>query len=440
MTTPLLLLCLFGIFLSLVLGAAFSMMESAVLAINRSRLIKLFGDEHPESTSEQEIFRETKEIYFISRLGLCTMLVIGGFCTYRLMLAAMQATPLPNAFIVPISMVLAIAVLSPPFLLFVFTMPRLIASPMALDDDISLPRWINIFIFCVHPLAQFARVMNLPLIRLLIPKRQLTKNELVALVTMLDVSDDEDEEENSLSALDEETDEEEIIYNILDLEDTFVREVMKPINSVVAIRRSDITVKNVRELSLRTGYSRFPIYNDRIVNLIGCIDVYDILIDTGHEREIDAYIKDAYYVPEFMRVNALLQELRSRNIDAAIVVDEHGGSSGWITREDVLEEIVGEIEDEFDARKRRLHQVEDGSYMADGALDIDDLSEELLLEFEEPQYDTLAGFMLMMLGMIPEVGDQVQTDEATYTVEELENKRIARIRIQLREHGGTEEE
>jgi putative hemolysin len=210
-----------------------------------------------------------------------------------------------------------------------------------------------------------------------------------------------DEEETEEFEETEETDEEEIIYNILDLDDTMVREVMRPINTVVAIHLGAMTVAHVRDLARRTGYSRFPVYREGIVDLTGFVSIYDILNDPDDSRPLEAYVQPAYYVPEFMCVRALLREFRNRNLDAAVVVDEHGGSSGWVTREDVIEEIVGAVEDEFDDWRGQFEKCENGSYLVDGALHIDDVADQLDLEFDAIEYDTLAGYLLMTLGHIP---------------------------------------
>jgi len=427
-----------GFCLSLAVGGAFSAMESALLAMNRARLLDLFGDEHPEATDEQDIFREAKDVYFVSRLGLCATSITAGFCAFQAIWVTGVFRSLLGAGLATVLLV------PPPYAFAVFGLPRLLARQSTNEADDDLPGWMRAFVRFVRPLAILSRLAALPPIRDHLPHHQLTKSDLVSLVTDLDtddgdVADASDGGENGTGAgdEDEETDEEEIIYNILDLEETLVREVMEPVNSVVAVRLG-VPTKSVRELSAQTGYSRFPVYRKKIVELTGYVSIYDILSDPDPDKSLEAFVRPAYFVPEFMRVSRLLQVFQSRKIDAAIVVDEYGGSSGWITREDVLEEIVGEIEDEFDTLEQRIRKCEDGAYLVNGALDTDDLAEELPLTFEEPQYDTLAGFILMVLGHIPEAGERVETDEAVFTVERMERNRIAEVRIELRGAADTE--
>lgn len=434
----------FGMLLCMLVGMAFHAAGSAVLRLNRARLLRLFSEGAAEIDAERAILRDTKDTYFVSRLGLAASLVGTAFCAVAMVrgiLGLLTGGP-GDATREIWEALIALALATPLFQFFVFGVPRLtMRRAVSTDEDYELPAWMSPFLRLVRPLAAAARVGRaLPLGRLL-PRHQLTKNDLVALVTDLDI-DEEDEasdEERHVGANahgtsngDEEPDEEEIIYNILDLEETLVREVMKPINSVVAIRLQGATVDAVKDLARRTGYSRFPVFKDRIVNLAGYVSIYDILRAEGDEP-LEAFVSPVYFVPEFQRVSRLLREFLDRRVKAAVVVDEHGGTSGWVTREDVFEEIVGEIEDEFDARRRGIEEVEDGYWLVEGDTDIDDLGEEIPVSFEEPAYDTIAGFILDRLGEIPDCGAVVETDEAAYRVEQVQGNRIVRVSIRLRD-------
>ena len=429
------------------LGTAFHAVASAVLRLNRARMLRLFGDEEPEITAEEAILRDTKDIYFVARLGLAAALVGTGFCTITLASAIAghwwgPATPGRHA----LESAVAILVATPLFLFCAFGVPRIAMRRNAIqDDEYELPRWMEGFLRIVRPLTSFSRLGDLLPMGQIVPRHQLSKSELVALVTDLDIEDeepengDEEEGESEASPSEEDNDEDEIVYNILDLDETFVREVMKPINSVVAVRLQGATIEGVKALARRTGYSRFPVFKDRIVNLVGYVSIYDVLRADSRGKELDEFVSPVFFVPEFMRVSRLLREFLDRRIKAAVVVDEHGGTSGWVTREDVFEEIVGEIEDEFDTRRAEIEQVDDSEWLVNGDTDIDDLNEDLPIAFDEAIYDTVAGFILHSLGEIPEPGDTVETEEATYTVENTEGNRITRVRIRLREQDEGEE-
>lgn len=432
-----LLLCgIIGLLVCVLLGMAFGIMQSAILALNRTRLLQLFAAEHPEKTDEQEIFRDTKDVYFVSRLGLSVALAVAGFCAYALFHLGLEQLPLQldSTCRRLVGGALTVFTVLQIFLLCVFGIPRLILRQPSIEAGTQYVPWMRFFMRFAQPLARFARIRSyLPLGHLLPPHR-LTKTDLVALVTDLEVGEKEapaESEEAAPAATEEpaseEPDEEEIIYNILDLEETWVREVMRPINSVIAIRLSDLSFDRLRALAASTGYSRFPVYRERIVNLSGYVNVHDILHNEDASRSVESFIIPAYYVPEYMQVSVLLREFLERGIQVAVVVDEYGGCSGWVTREDVFDEIVGV----FDPNRRLVREQEDGSYLVDGEVRIDELAEELPLTFEEPEYDTLAGFILMTLGILPAVGATVATDEAVFTVEKMDGSRIAEVRVRL---------
>ncbi len=449
------LLSLAGMPACFALGMMFSNMESFVLSLNRFRLLQFFADEHPEDMTEQQIFRETKDLYFISRLGMCVSVAGAGICLFRILLyllgktLGIQRCGLDTLLV--LSAGLTLLLLTPP-LMAALGFPRFFSRHISIESESDLPRLMQWFLALTRRCSFITSFCSNSFMARLLPGRELSKGELVTLATDLDVDeeeeteeepeeeseeaepgDDADEEWEEEEDESEETDEEEIIYNILDLDDTMVREVMRPINTVVAVRLGSATAANVRDLARRTGYSRFPVYREGIVDLTGYVSIYDILNDSDDSsRSLETYVQPAYYVPEFMCVRALLWEFRNRNLDAAVVVDEHGGSSGWVTREDVLEEIVGAVEDEFDDWRGQFEKCEDGSYLVDGALHIDDVADQLDLEFDDPEYDTLAGYLLMTLGHIPTAGERLESETALYVVERMERNRIAQVRITLK--------
>jgi CBS domain containing-hemolysin-like protein len=449
------LLSLVGVLACFALGAMFSVMESFVLSLNRFRLLQFFADERPETMTEQQIFRETKDLYFCARLGICLTAMGAGICLFRMLLyvgehllGMTQRYGLDTLLV--LSAALTLLLLTPP-LMGALGLPRFLARHTAIESEAELPWLMQVLLALTRRGSLVTGFFSDSFLAHLLPCRELSKGELVTLATDLELNEEEEageefeetepgekgeEEGEEDEDESEETDEEEIIYNILDLDDTLVREVMRPINTVVAIRLGSATAADVRNLARRTGYSRFPVYREGIVDLTGFVSIYDILNDPDDSRSLETFVQPAYYVPEFMCVRALLREFRNRNLDAAVVVDEHGGSSGWVTREDVLEEIVGAVEDEFDDWRGQFEKCEDGSYRVDGALHIDDVADQLDLEFDDPEYDTLAGYLLMTLGRIPTAGERVESEKALYVVERMERNRIAQVRIFLKKPDG----
>jgi CBS domain containing-hemolysin-like protein len=237
--------------------------------------------------------------------------------------------------------------------------------------------------------------------------------------------------EPALRAAGEETGESRMIRRVFDLQKTRVREVMRPLADLVVVHLPE-TVGAVRRLARQSGYSRFPVYRDRIINLTGYLDIYDILAaQPSDDQPADACVREAFYVPETKRLDDFLRELLGGRYKVAIAVDEHGSCSGWITREDLLEEIVGEIEDEFDEAFEPIRPLDQRTYLVSAAIRIDDLNQSLSLRLPSDDFDTLAGFVYDMLGRIPQVGDSFEDQGVRYEVAEMDNRRIASVRITL---------
>jgi putative hemolysin len=241
----------------------------------------------------------------------------------------------------------------------------------------------------------------------------------------------EPEPEPSLSAAREEISENRMLHGVFGLEKTLVREVMRPLVDLVVIHLPE-TIGVVRERVRQTGYSRFPVYRDRITNLAGYLDIYEILAaEPSDDQPADGFVREAFYVPETKRLHDLLQELLRGHHKVAIVVDEHGGCCGWVTREDVLEEIVGEIRDEFDEADDAIRQLDARTYVVSAAIHIDDLNERVALRLPPGEFDTLGGFIYDTLGRIPLVGDSFEADGVRYEVAEMDNRRIVSVKIVL---------
>jgi CBS domain containing-hemolysin-like protein len=228
-----------------------------------------------------------------------------------------------------------------------------------------------------------------------------------------------------------ETTEHRMIHSIFDLQKTRAREVMRPLVDLVVVHLPE-TVGAVREAARLSGYSRFPVYRDRIINLVGYLDIYDLLAaEPTADQGADSYVREALYVPETKRLDDLLQEMLRGRHKVAIVVDEHGSCSGWITREDLLEEIVGEIEDEFDEAAEPIRQLDKQTCLVSAAIHIDDLNASLNLHLPSDEFDTLAGFVCDVLGRIPQPGDSFEDNAVRYEVAEMDNRRIVSVRITL---------
>mgnify|MGYP006284677003 CR=1 FL=1 len=224
----------------------------------------------------------------------------------------------------------------------------------------------------------------------------------------------------------------EMIQSIFKLEKTLLREVMKPLVDVIAVPLLSATTDTVLKTARRSGYTRLPVYENTIVNMIGYVDIYDILrSENGEKKELSEYVKPAFYVPETKRIDDLLQELLSNHLSVAIVFDEHGGCSGFVTLEDILEEIVGEIEDEFDRRIIEYYEEKPGLYAVDPKMDLDDLREELNISLPKRDCETVSGFIYSILGRVPENGESFKYGKYIIHIVEVKTPKITRVKIEI---------
>lgn len=229
-----------------------------------------------------------------------------------------------------------------------------------------------------------------------------------------------------------EEDEQAMIQGVFELTHTVAREVMTPRPDIVGVS-AQATVDDILKTAAESGFSRLPVYEDSIDDIVGVMVVKDLLpwiVDRSREaastREL---MRTALFVPDTKAVDDLLAELRSQKLHMAIVVDEFGGTDGIVTLEDLVEEIVGEIYDEHDVAQADVAVEPDGRIVIDGGYSFSDLIAKFDLPSAEEEYDTVAGYVIGMLGRIPEVGESVSIGEAELYVLELKERRITRLEL-----------
>jgi CBS domain containing-hemolysin-like protein len=283
------------------------------------------------------------------------------------------------------------------------------------------------------PLVAFLEVALSPFVRLMLklggevsanqngPLHPLvTEEEIMTLV-------DAGEEGGSI-----EQDEKDMIYSIFRLDDTLAREVMIPRIDIQALEEST-SIPDATEMMLKTGYSRAPIFRESIDNVIGLIYVKDLLeawSAGNYDRSIGEIKREAFFVPEAKKVDDLLEEMQDSRFHLAIVVDEYGGTAGLVTIEDIVEEIVGEIRDEYDfAEEASYQQVEDGEYIFSGGIDLDDVNQIADADLPTDAGETLGGFIYSKLGRVPSPGDHLESGGLEFVVDQVVRRRIRRVRV-----------
>lgn len=228
-----------------------------------------------------------------------------------------------------------------------------------------------------------------------------------------------------------EEEEKAMIYSIFQLGDTLAREVMTPRIDIQALEGNTLLMGAMDTL-LRTGLSRAPVFDQSIDNVIGLIYIKDLLQAWKENRQsepISQFIREAFFIPEGMKLDDLLAEMQAKRIHMAVVVDEYGGTAGLVTIEDVVEEIVGEIRDEYDvAEEASFQQLMEGEYLFSGGIDLDDVNLLVGSELPKDTSETLGGFIYSQLGRIPLQGEFVDAGGLHLVVEQVTGKRIRKVR------------
>ena len=225
--------------------------------------------------------------------------------------------------------------------------------------------------------------------------------------------------------------ERDLIESIIDFGDTVVREIMVPRTDMVTVG-ADATVAECIDRAIDKGMSRIPVYGENTDDIEGIVYVKDAMRaerEGGAERCVQELIRPAMFVPENKRVVELLAEMQSRRTHMTIVVDEYGGTAGLATLEDLLEELVGEITDEFDEEVPNVEELPNGDVLVNATLNVDDVNEELDLELPEGNYDSLGGLVFELLGRVPVAGDTVEQAGVRLIVERVDGRRVARVRL-----------
>jgi CBS domain containing-hemolysin-like protein len=246
-----------------------------------------------------------------------------------------------------------------------------------------------------------------------------TEQELKALA---EVASDEDEIEEE---------EKELIHSIFEFGDTIVREVMVPRPDIVAVEVSS-SLRDVMDIVVEHGYSRIPVYRESLDDIVGVIYAKDVL-KSMHQGSgdvtLEELVRPARFVPESKKCAELLREMQRKKFHIALVTDEYGSIAGLVTLEDLLEELVGEITDEYDTEQPQMVPVGEGKFRVDGRMPIDELNDKLDVELPDEEWDTVGGLMMGLLGAIPSEGQEVSYDDLSFKAERVQGRRIERVLV-----------
>jgi len=255
--------------------------------------------------------------------------------------------------------------------------------------------------------------------RFLSGRKKITEEEIQEIITAGEEEGLINPEENAM------------IRSILHLRDTVVREIMVPRTDMACVDAAD-TIHDARVKIIASGHSRLPVFEGTLDNIIGLAYAKDLLKYWGMDDtsvDLRKILRSPYYIPETKNLEELLQEFKRKRVHMAIVIDEYGGTSGLVTIEDLLEQIVGDIQDEYDLEEEWLLQQPDGSIIVDARLPVEELTDHLGIEVEREMFDTVGGFIFHLTGRIPRAGEEIDADDIHMTVLDADERKIRRVRI-----------
>ena len=405
---------LLGLVLCFALTAIASAADAALSAISRHRLNAMLTEGRSRAQVVAHLLDDPARLK-ATTLTLDTFAKCGATA---LILALLVNTPTPwQRFLVVVVVLLLLLLLGE-------ALPKIVATAHPDRTALVLARPLSILSILVSPITAMVGLVAAPFARLLGTKpgsTLVTEEELKMLVNV-------GEEEGLI-----EKEEREMIEGILIFGDTVVREVMMPRIDIAALEASS-TINEALDFALAEGHSRIPVYEETIDRVIGILylrEMLPLLRDGRLDVPLRELLRPVYYVPETMKVDDLLRNLKSRKVHLAIIVDEYGGTAGLVTIEDLLEEIVGEIQDEYDVEEPLIQQLASDTWIVDARVSLDDLNAETGLRLETEEGDSVGGLVYEKLGTIPTVGDSVEVGDVTITVQSVQGLRPEKLQLVL---------
>lgn len=399
------------------LSAFFSSAETALTTVNKIRIRSLAEDGNKRAKTVLKITDDSGKM-------LSAILIGNNIVNLS---AASLTTSLAYSFGGSI-VAIASGILTVLILLFGEITPKTMATIHAEKMALIYAPIISIFMKVMTPVIFIINGLSIGVLFLLRVDPN-AKNDLMTeteLRTIVDVS----HEDGVI-----ESDEREMIYNVFDLGDAKAKDVMVP---RVHVTFADVnsTYEELLDIFREDKFTRLPIFEDTTDNVVGTINMKDLLLyDNTKEFHIRDILREAYFTYEYKSISELLVEMRQASFNIAIVLDEYGETAGLITLEDILEEIVGEIHDEYDENEEDfVQEVTEREYIIEGSMNLDDLNDRLDLDLNSEEYDSLGGFIIERLDRLPEAGDSIVTEEGIrMVVEKLDKNRIEKVHVYLPE-------
>ncbi len=422
------------IVLLILVNAYFAGSEMALVSINDNRVRLLAEGGNKKAVSVKKMLSEPSRFLSTIQIGI----TLAGFLSSAFASDAFAdllanwfisiGVPISYNVIKPISVVVITLILSYFTLVFGELVPKRLAMQQAEKFSMKVVGPLQVLAAITSPIVKLLTTSTNFFVKL--SGGNLNANEEEITEEEIRMMIDAGEEKGTIDEI-----EKVFINNVFDFDDKVVADIMIHRTRVVAISiESDL--EDIIEVINSEKYTRIPVYEDSIDNIIGVLHVKDLLLYFTNNRDnspfdIQSFIRTPYFVPESKKLNELFRELQVKKIHMVVVVDEYGGTAGIITVEDLLEEIVGSILDEYDEEEHKYEKLDESTYLFEGSISLDQVSDLIGVELPVEEYDTLSGYVIGQLGQIPDEDEKpvVELDHLVFKVEEVEDKMLSRIKV-----------
>ena len=401
------------ILLILVCGSAFfSASETALTSLNKIKLRNMVEENVKNADKIQKLIDDPNRL--LSSILIGNNLVNNAAASLTTMIAVSLLGG--QSGVGAATMIITIIIL-----IFGEITPKTLVSQNAEKVSLGVAKIISGVVIISTPVVKVMNLITNGLIRILggNPSEKAPIITEAELKTMVNVS----HEEGVL-----EVDERRMINNVFDFGDSKAKDVMTPRTDMICVE-DNITYDEIVSIFKEERFSRLPVYHESVDNIVGILYVKDIIfIDVEHFKTTD-YMREPFFTYESKPISELFSEMRNNRIPAAIVLDEYGGTSGLVTLEDMVEEIVGDIADEYDEQEEEIEVIKEDEFVVDGSTRLEDVNEMIGLHLESEDFDTIGGYVIGILGSLPDGGEEVEENGIKIVVEEVDKNRIEKLRI-----------
>ena len=433
------------LFVLIMINAFFAMSEIAVISLNDTKLEKMAENGNKKARQVLKLTKDSSGFLSTIQIGV----TLAGFLTSATasqtfavsLTERLSKTVVANYISVSVLSVLSTLLITVIMSYFSLVLGELVPKKIAMHK----PERVS---FTAVPVLLFVNRVFRPFVKLL----SASTNGVVRLFGIDPDADEEVVTEEEIRMMVDvgqekgviEDSQKEMINNIFEFDDMDVADIMTHRTDVDCVDIED-GLSEVIKLSIEYGHSRIPIYREDPDNIIGIVYIKDLLKYVGNSipksKTIKDFMREAYYVPETKQCSELLNELLEKHVQMAVVVDEYGGTAGIVTLEDIIEAIVGNIQDEYDNEDEEISKINENTFTIDGVTDIEEVEEQLGISIPDGDYDTLGGFIISLLGYLPtgEKQDEAEFKNIKFTVLNVEERRIGKVRVEITPEAKEEE-